>query len=105
MAGKIYGIFDANGVMVNRVVLEEPLPRMYWPGYGRYYYDLSGTEAAPIRFQLTKLPHRPTAYPQIGDKVDLVTGVVTKFVPRIYDQGDGTMVASAPVVVLKDERL
>jgi len=31
-----YAVLDQNGVKLNGILVDDPYPQDYWPGYGRY---------------------------------------------------------------------
>lgn len=103
---KRYAVTDKGGKVVNHILLDDPLPKGYWPGYGAYLLPLEPVDtkdggAALDVINFDKWP----VLPQIGDTIDLNTGEVTKFVPTLVavptDDKGGTMtVASAPQVKL-----
>lgn len=92
-----YAVLDANGVKVNGILVDDPYPSDYWPGYGRYITAEYGepdptppenldirTGARPFSF----LTVRPAAPFNIGDTMDLATGAITPapipdFVPEV----------------------
>jgi hypothetical protein len=81
-----YAVLDANGVKLNGILVDDPYPQPYWPGYGRYITCEFG-EADPTPPQsldirggdrpFTYLLVRPTATFSIGDTMNLETGEVT----------------------------
>jgi hypothetical protein len=103
--GKRYAVLDGNNKVVNHILCDDPMPKGYWPGYGKTLVPLepvtfSKSGAALDVVQFDKWP----VLPQIGDTVDLATGIVTKFEPQIItqkdDKGDDVLVSSAPDVKL-----
>jgi hypothetical protein len=108
MAAKRYAVVDANGKVINHILINDPLPKGYWPGYGTNLVpleqvDLSNGGGGLDIVTFDKWP----VIPQIGDTVNLATGAVTKFVPEMIMQKDGDgediQVASAPDVKLTQE--
>jgi hypothetical protein len=98
-----YAVLDANGVVVNHILINDPLPAKYWPGYGAALVPLEAADVsagAALDVHVLKI----SAIPQIGDTLDVATGKLTKFVPEIKQEEitkeDGTKetisVASAP---------
>jgi hypothetical protein len=107
MAGRRYAVLDANNVVVNHILVADPLPAKYWPGYGKTLVPLEAVDATnPAALDVVIL--KIADIPQIGDTLDLKTGKITKFVPEIKDEEiekeDGSketvQVASAPLVKL-----
>jgi hypothetical protein len=107
MSGKRYAVLDANGVVVNHILIKDPLPAKYWPGYGAALVpleDCNVSAGAALDVHVLKIKE----IPQIGDTLDVDTGTLTKFVPEIKDEEiekeDGSketiQVASAPLVKL-----
>jgi hypothetical protein len=105
VTGKRYAVIDKNGKCVNHILINDPLPAGYWPGYGSHLVPLEPVEigkgAALDVVVFEKMP----VLPQIGDTIDLDTGVVTKFVPQIITQKDPVtdldiQVSAAPEVKL-----
>ena len=100
-----YAVLSKNGEVVNSILIDDPMPDGYWPGYGYYLIDqgpVGGPDQAPtIRTKLDVPQFAPRGL-QIGDTVDLNTGVVTKFVPQLKvvqgDDGKNVTVSSAPDV-------
>jgi len=81
-----YAVLDANGVKLNGIMVDNPYPQDYWPGYGRYITCEYGepyptpTENYEIKNpprEFTYLAVRPDAQMNIGDTMDLATGHVT----------------------------
>jgi hypothetical protein len=107
---KRYAVLDANGVVVNHILIKDPLPAKYWPGYGAALVPLEDCDVsagAALDVHVLKIG----TIPQIGDTLDVATGKLTKFVPEIKDEEitkeDGSketiQVASAPVVKLSTD--
>lgn len=81
-----YAVLDANGVKLNGILVDNPYPQDYWPGYGRYItcefgeHDPtppSNYEIKPPPREFAYLAIRPLAPMSIGDTMDLATGEVT----------------------------
>jgi hypothetical protein len=81
-----YAVLDATGVKVNGILVNDPYPQDYWPGYGRYITCEFGEPApTPPSDQVIRQPPneftylnvRPDAPMSIGDSLDIATGVVT----------------------------
>jgi len=81
-----YAVLDENGVKLNGIMVDNPYPQDYWPGYGRYItceFDEPNpippdnldirTGDRPFSYLLV----RPNAQMNIGDTMDLATGNVT----------------------------
>lgn len=96
---KRYAVLDAAGTVVNHILIADPLPAKYWPGYGKTLIPLetcdysAGAALDIVAFKITIIP-------QIGDTVNLQTGEITKFQPQIVTDDGGTDVATAPSVKL-----
>lgn len=95
MSGKRYAVLDKDGKVVNHILIADPLPKGYWPGYGAHLvpcepvsFSKGGAGLDILNFNYTL-----TNCPQIGDTVNKQTGAITKFVPVIADG-----FASAPQV-------
>jgi hypothetical protein len=107
MAAKRYAVLDGSNKVVNHILVDDPLPVGYWPGYGKTLVPLEPvTIAKGAALDIVKFDKWPVL-PQIGDTVDLATGVVTKFVPEIVTEKDADgadiEVASAPVVKIAQD--
>jgi hypothetical protein len=100
-----YAVLDKDGKVINHILIRDPMPKGYYPGYGAKLVPLEpasfsngGAGLDVVTFD--KMP----VIPQIGDTLNLETGVVTKFVPQTItakdDKGANIQVASAPVVKL-----
>jgi hypothetical protein len=81
-----YAVLDAAGVKLNGILVDDPYPQNYWPGYGRYITcEFGEAEATPpevldIRTgdrPFSYLLVRPAARMNIGDTMNLETGEVT----------------------------
>lgn len=81
-----YAVLDENGVKVNGILVNDPYPQDYWPGYGRYITcEYGEPNPTPPADQVIKQPPkeftyltvRPQARMNIGDSMDLATGAVT----------------------------
>lgn len=106
MTAKRYAILNKNGVCVNVILIDDPVPANYYPGYGAYMVCLQGTpdivrgSGLPV---VTVTPDKPLS---IGDTINLETGVVTKFVSQSIQHNDGRGILtarSAPSVrIIKD---
>lgn len=79
---KRYAILDANGVCLNVILVDDPYPSTYWPGYGRYATcadegDVVLPDNPDITPNFTILSVRPTGPIWIGCTMDIATGDVT----------------------------
>lgn len=81
-----YLVLDTSGLVLNAILVDDPYPQSYWPGYGRYITCAFGqpdpTPPANLDIRVgdrpfTYLTVRPTSRCWIGDTMDIVTGVVT----------------------------
>lgn len=81
-----YAVLDENGVKLNGILVDDPYPQSYWPGYGRYITAEHGepdpvppanldirTGDRPFSF----ITVRPAGRFNIGDTMDLATGAIT----------------------------
>lgn len=98
MAAKRYAVLNASNVVVNHILVDDPMPKDYWPGYGRRLLCLQPpfTATAP---GIPILSVTPSTIPQIGDTVNISNGTVTKRVV-VNRMEDGVLVAPAPIVRL-----
>jgi hypothetical protein len=81
-----YLVLDASGLVLNAILVDDPYPQSYWPGYGRYItcaFEQPGpTPPANLDIRtgdrpFTYLMVRPTSRCWIGDTMNIATGVVT----------------------------
>jgi hypothetical protein len=81
-----YAVVDANGVKLNGILVDDPYPQPYWPGYGRYIVCEHGepdpTPPANLDIRTGDRPFsyltvRPAGRFNIGDTMDLATGDIT----------------------------
>lgn len=81
-----YAVLDANGVKLNGILVDNPYPQDYWPGYGRYitceFGEPDPTPPANLDIRtgdrpFTYLLVRPDAQMNIGDTMNIQTGQVT----------------------------
>ena len=86
MSALRYAVLDASGVKLNSILVDDPYPQPYWPGYGRYITcehgepDPTPPENLDIRTgdrPFSYLTVRPAGRFNIGDTMDLVTGAIT----------------------------
>jgi|SRR5262245_7550286 len=96
-----YAILDVNGLCVNVVLVDDPMPTNYWPGYGFYLVDQGAVppiqpDPGPTISTLLNVPGvTPNKKIQIGDVMVINTGTVFSYVPNLITQ-DGQTVSSAP---------
>jgi hypothetical protein len=81
-----YAVLDATGVKLNGILVDDPYPQSYWPGYGRYITCEFGEPdpVPPANLDIrtgdrpfSYLTVRPTARFNIGDTMNLTTGEIT----------------------------
>ena len=86
MSALRYAVLDANGVKLNGIMVNNPYPQDYWPGYGRYITCEFGEPdpTPPTNYEIKQPPRmftylavRPLAPMSIGDTMNLATGEVT----------------------------
>lgn len=77
--GKRYAILDKIGVCINSVLIDDPMPANYWPGYGAFLLPLEAVTKS-TGGTLAVLSITPDKTVQIGDSVNLKTGAVTEYV-------------------------
>lgn len=99
---KRYAVLNKNGVVVNHILIDDPMPKDYYPGYGQYLICLSGTPDLKTPSGLQALQITPSMPPQIGDVINVGTGQVFRFVPGLIVQ-TGITVSSAPDVKLEKD--
>ena len=85
MTTHIYAVLDKDGVVINRILIEQGVAEAYWPGYGAKLADLG---PAPPENQPSPPPGKDPEFGvipfvisepvSIGDKIDSKTGEVTK---------------------------
>ena len=82
---KRYGVIDADGIKVNTITADEVLIASGWyPGYGAALIDEGEMPPDPPKEIPPSKPVTWTVLPKLaepmvnGDKIDLVTGEVTK---------------------------
>lgn len=94
MSALRYAVLDANGVKLNGILVDNPYPQDYWPGYGRYITCEFGEpdptppanyEIKPPPREFTYLAVRPLAPMSIGDTMNLATGEVTPMPPPLLE--------------------
>jgi hypothetical protein len=105
MSAKRYAVLDASNVVVNHILINDPLPKGYWPGYGKTLLPLEpvDTSNGGGGLDIIKFDKWPII-PQIGDTVDLTTGTVTKYVTKlVVDEQSGATVAKAVDVKLSTD--
>ena len=81
-----YAVLDANGVKLNGILVDDPYPQSYWPGYGRYitceFGEPDPTPPSNLDIRTGDRPFsyllvRPLAQFSIGDTMNLETGEIT----------------------------
>jgi hypothetical protein len=83
MSALRYAVLDANGVKLNGIMVDDPYPQAYWPGYGRYITcEFGEPDPTPpadlnIREGFSYLLVRPLARFSIGDTMNIETGEIT----------------------------
>lgn len=109
MTAKRYAVFDKDGKCINHIMIGDPLPKSYWPGYGAFLIPLEEVDTsnggAGLDIFVFKFDVNTGPVPQIGDTVNIDTGEVTKFVPQLIvqkdNEGEDITVASAPEVKME----
>ena len=86
MSALRYLVLDEEGLVLNVVLVDDPYPEGYWPGYGRYITCAFGEPdpTPPVNLDIraggnsfTYLSVRPTSRCEIGDTINIITGDVT----------------------------
>lgn len=86
MSALRYAVLDAAGVKLNGILVNDPYPQDYWPGYGRYitceFGEPNPTPPADLDIRTGDRPFsyllvRPLSAMSIGDTMNLETGEVT----------------------------
>lgn len=81
-----YAVLDASGMKLNGILVNDPYPQDYWPGYGRFIVCEAGepdpTPPANLDIRggdrpFSFLTVRPAGPFSIGDTMDLATGAIT----------------------------
>lgn len=92
MASLRYAVLDENGVKMNGIIVDDPYPQTYWPGYGRYitceFGEPDPTPPADLNIRVGDRPFtyllvRPNAMMNIGDTMNISTGEVTPLPPPV----------------------
>ena len=90
MRALCYLVLDTSGLVLNAILVDDPYPQSYWPGYGRYITCAFGepdpTPPADLDLRtgarpFTYLTVRPTSRCWIGDTMNITTGEVTHPLP------------------------
>lgn len=83
-----YVVLDAQGFLLNRILVDSPYPEGYYPGYGRYIV-YSGEDPAPpvpdnpdVAPDFTYLSVRPSMPMAWGAQMNIQTGEVTPPPPQ-----------------------
>jgi hypothetical protein len=107
MAAKHYAIFNGANQCINVVLVDDPLPAKYWPGYGAFMLCLDGTPDLSAGSGIPVISVTPSQRPQIGDVIIPGSGTVFRYAPQqiqqLDQQGNPITVSSAPQVVLKKD--
>lgn len=86
MSALRYAVLDEAGVKLNGILVDDPYPQSYWPGYGRYitceFGEPDPTPPANLDIRTDDRPFsyltvRSLAQFSIGDTMDLATGEIT----------------------------
>jgi hypothetical protein len=78
-----YVVLDAQGFLMNRILVVSPYPEGYWPGYGRYIAYAGEDPAPPVPDNpevapgFTYLSVRPAEPMAWGAQMNIQTGEVT----------------------------
>lgn len=90
MSSLNYLVLDANGLVVNAIIVADPYPDSFWTGDGRYitcaYGEPDPTPPANLNIHtgdspFTYLLVRPISRCWIGDTMNILTGEVTPAPP------------------------
>lgn len=90
MSALTYLVLDDAGLVLNAILVDDPYPQIYWPGYGRYitcaYGQPDPTPPGNLDIRVGDRPFsyltvRPTSRCWIGDTMDIATGAVTPAPP------------------------
>jgi hypothetical protein len=90
MSALTYLVLDNAGLVLNAILVDDPYPQEYWPGYGRYitcaFEQPDPTPPANLDIRVGDRPFsyltvRPTSRCWIGDTMDIATGAVTPAPP------------------------
>lgn len=82
-----YSVLDENGIKINSILVRDPYPENYWPGYGRYITcdsdQIAPTPPENLEIKsdsnlFTYLIIRPNIAFDMGDSMNVETGEVTK---------------------------
>lgn len=71
-----YAVLDATGLVLNTILIADPFPADYFPGYGVYLVG-ADAPAAPVDGRFDVLPLAVSQPVSQGDTIDLVTGAVS----------------------------
>ena len=90
MSALTYLVLDDAGLVLNAILVDDPYPQEYWPGYGRYitcaFEQPDPTPPGNLDIRTGDRPFsyltvRPTSRCWIGDTMDIATGAVTPASP------------------------
>lgn len=107
MTIKRYAVIDADGFKVNTILIDDTKLEGYYPGYGAKLID-EGIEPEepkaprppPPPADFGVLDVKPSQPMDTGDKIDFVTGEVTKKKPDPIDPVDPGGVLVDPAVIV-----
>lgn len=108
MATKLYAVINTSNQVVNVILVNEPMPAKYWPGYGAALLSIDGVAPTGGPAGITVHSRSWSQRPQIGDVVNTATGTVLRYVPSTFSQvnpntGQSITVSSAPQVILQKD--
>lgn len=82
--GKRYAVLDKNGLVLNQIMLADPLRPGFYPGYGAALVPLEDADvSAGCKLDVHVMKVDPRQMPEVGDTLDLKTGKLTKAVPIV----------------------
>lgn len=95
MTVKRYAVLDKNGVKINSILIDDPFPAGYSPGYGVSLVCEEGAATNPEKSILPVLSITPNKRLESGDTINDKNGVVTKMPISTKVDDDGQTVVKA----------